>query len=275
MRKKWLSPTAAALCAVYAFSSCSVHTPKLPPENPPVEKSPAVCVDWYGNDGSRLRLFPDGSGTLGGRSLAWTENGGVIRCSLFPASSIGRSIELTGGSGEGLSVLILGDTRYSLVKKAEAPEEEAEETEEVREPTAEERIAQEGQEIAKLCFGFIGYNYKYGGKSPETGFDCSGLVYYVHEQLGYRLERVANDQAKQGMPIDKEDMQPGDVLCFGAPDYCSHVGIYVGEGWYIHAMGEAYGVVASSLDDPYLQRPKYEVRRMVGCEWLKIENTEE
>lgn len=139
------------------------------------------------------------------------------------------------------------------------------------EPTEEERIAREGQEAANLCFAQIGQKYKYGGKSPETGFDCSGLVWYVYSQLGYTLERVANYQAKQGILIEEEKMQPGDLLCFGAPGYVGHVGIYVGEGCYIHAMGAEFGVVLTPLDDPYLKRT-YEVRRIVGCEWLKSEN---
>ena len=135
----------------------------------------------------------------------------------------------------------------------------------------EEIATQEGQKAADLASGFVGYDYKYGGKTPETGFDCSGLVYYVYGQLGYTLERVANYQAKQGILIEHEDAQSGDILCFGAPDYCSHVGVYIGDGRYVHAMGAEFGVVLSSLDDPDLKRPKYEVRRIVGCEWLKTE----
>ena len=138
-------------------------------------------------------------------------------------------------------------------------------------PSPEEVAAQEGLDAANLCWGFIGTNYKYGGKTPESGFDCSGLVYYVYSQLGYTLERVANAQSKQGILIEKDNMQPGDVLCFGAPDYCGHVGVYVGDGWYIHAMGAEFGVVLTSLDDPYIKRPKYEARRIAGCEWLKTE----
>ena len=274
MRKKRVAPIAAVLCAVYAFSSCSVHIPKPRPTVSQYEKSFAADADWYGDNNRRLRLRPDGSGTLNERSLGWKEREGIIQCSLLPESTIGRSFELTEVFSKGLPVLTCGDERYSLIKKKNEPEEEAAVEEEVREPSPEELIAQEGQEAANLCFGFIGWNYKYGGKSPETGFDCSGLVYYVYEQLGYRLERVANAQSKQGVLIDKESMQPGDLLFFGAPDYCSHVGVYVGQGYYIHAMGSAYGVVASSLDDPYLKRPKYEVRRIAGCEWLKIENIE-
>ena len=274
MRKKRLSPIAAVLCAVYAFSSCSVHIPKPRHIISQYEKSFAAGIDWYGDSGRRLRLLSDGSGTLDERSLGWEEYEGVIQCSVLPESMIGRSMELTEVFSRGLPVLSCGEEQYSLVKKRKEPEAEAAAEEKIPEPSPEELIAQEGLEAANLCFGFIGFNYKYGGKSPETGFDCSGLVYYVYEQLGYRLERVANAQSKQGVLIDKESMQPGDLLFFGAPDYCSHVGVYVGQGYYIHAMGSAYGVVASSLDDPYLKRPKYEVRRIVGCDWLKIKNIE-
>ena len=273
MKKKWLSPVAALLCAVFAFINCSVHFSKPRQVKSQVEKSFATCVDWYGEDGSILRLLSDGSGTLNGRALVWKERGGRINCSLFPESSIGRSFELTEVFDKVFPLLECGDTHYSIARKA-AEAEEAESAEEKHEPTREELIAQEGLEAANLCFGFIGWNYKYGGKTPETGFDCSGLAYYVFEQLGYRLERVANAQKNQGISIAKEDVQPGDLLCFGAPDYCHHVGIYVGQGYYIHAMGSAYGVVASALDDPELKRPKYEVRRIAGCDWLKIENIE-
>lgn len=274
MRKKRLSPIAAALCAIYMFSSCSGHPPEPVREKTQYEKSFLTCLDWYDEECDILSFMPDGSGTLNGKSFTWKEHDDLIECSLFPESSIGRSFELTEVFGDGFPALICDSVKFGIEKKANEEPKEPEVIEEPPEPTQEELIAQEGQEIANLCFGFIGSNYKYGGKSPETGFDCSGLVYYVHEQLGYRLERVANAQSKQGILIDKENMQPGDVLCFGAPDYCSHVGIYVGQGYYIHAMGSEYGVVATSLDDPYIKRPKYEVRRMVGCDWLKIANIE-
>lgn len=274
MKKKWLLPAAAAVCAVFAFSSSSVHFQKPSADKSQHEKSFAACIGWYGENGDSLSFSSDGSGTLNGRSFIWDEHDGIIECSLVPESSIGRSIELIEAFGDGFPSLVSGDIKYSAVRKNELKTEEPEVVEKPPELTQEELIAREGQEIANLCFGFIGSNYKYGGKSPETGFDCSGLVYYVHEQLGYRLERVANAQSKQGVLINKENMQPGDVLCFGAPDYCSHVGIYVGQGYYIHAMGSEYGVVATSLDDSYIKRPKYEVRRMVGCDWLKEENIE-
>lgn len=132
----------------------------------------------------------------------------------------------------------------------------------------EVKNARQGREIADYALQFIGAKYKYGGKSPETGFDCSGFVYYVYAQFGYNLERVANDQARQGSEVAEGELMAGDLIAFykGA-DYVGHVGIYVGDGWYVHAAGEAYGVVLTSLDDPDLKR-EYTARRLVGCEEL-------
>ena len=136
-------------------------------------------------------------------------------------------------------------------------------------PTAEELL---GQQIAEYASGYIGAKYKYGGKSPETGFDCSGFVYYIYEQFGYRLERVANDQAQQGVEIEHDALIPGDLLAFyTSGKYVGHIGIYMGSGYYIHAMGSAYGVVLTSLDDAYSQRD-YTARRIIGCDELLLES---
>jgi len=138
-------------------------------------------------------------------------------------------------------------------------------------PSPEELLRQESQKIADYSLNFWGAKYKYGGDSlEEGGFDCSGLVYHCYGMAGYRLERVAAQQAKQGVEVPPEELWPGDVLCFKTSgNYVGHVGIYLGEGYYIHAMGEEYGVVVNSLDDPYLKRT-FTARRYVGCEELKI-----
>lgn len=131
--------------------------------------------------------------------------------------------------------------------------------------SAEEQL---GREIADFALNFLGSKYKYGGKTPEEGFDCSGLVYYVYSQFGYSLARVANDQARQGEEVAPEDLRAGDVLAFySGKDYVGHVGIYIGNGYYLHAMGSAYGVVLTSLDDPFLERV-YVARRFIGCDEL-------
>ena len=121
-----------------------------------------------------------------------------------------------------------------------------------------------GQQIVDYAMKFLGYNYVWGGASPDTGFDCSGLVYYVYGQFGYTMNRVAADQARNGVHVDAENMQPGDVLCFySSESYIGHVGIYIGNNRFIHAANSRSGVIITELSGYYSARG-IEVRRIVG-----------
>ena len=91
-----------------------------------------------------------------------------------------------------------------------------------------------GQAAVDLAMQFLGVPYVWGGTSP-SGFDCSGLVYYVYGQLGYSLNRVADDQMKNGIPVSFEELAPGDLVGFGTGGYASHIGMYIGDGKMIHA----------------------------------------
>ncbi|MDY3859836.1 MAG: SH3 domain-containing protein [Candidatus Limivicinus sp.] len=118
-----------------------------------------------------------------------------------------------------------------------------------------------GRQIADYALQFVGYNYSWGGKSPSTGFDCSGLVYYVYSQFGYTLNRVACDQANNGVAVT--ELQPGDILCFySGSSYIGHVGIYIGDNKFVHAQNSATGVVVTELAGYYATRG-YEARRIV------------
>jgi len=99
----------------------------------------------------------------------------------------------------------------------------------------------------------IGRKYVRGGQSPERGFDCSGLVKYVMAAFHLDLPRTARLQAKTGVPLvtDTSDLRPGDLLTFGRPKSgISHIGIYVGEGHFIHASSTAGRVIESPVYRP-------------------------
>ena len=120
-----------------------------------------------------------------------------------------------------------------------------------------------GQAVADFAQMYVGYSYVYGAASPETGFDCSGLVYYVYQQFGYTLNRVAAAQALNGTHVDHSDIEPGDILCFyTSGTYIGHVGIYIGDGQYVHAQSTATGVVTSPLSD---RGDRYEARRILAA----------
>lgn len=121
---------------------------------------------------------------------------------------------------------------------------------------------EKGQQIAQYAVQFVGCPYSWGGKDP-TGFDCSGLVYYVYQQFGITLNRVAQEQAQNGVHVDPDDLQPGDILCFySGSSYIGHAGIYIGFGMFVHAQNSATGVVITELAGHYADRG-FEARRIV------------
>lgn len=100
-----------------------------------------------------------------------------------------------------------------------------------------ENVASAAGEIVLSAMGFLGLPYKRGGNSFDTGFDCSGFVKALYSQtLGKVLPRSAAEQAAQTTTIQKEELQPGDLVFFNTMRRAfSHVGIYVGEGKFIHS----------------------------------------
>jgi cell wall-associated NlpC family hydrolase len=99
---------------------------------------------------------------------------------------------------------------------------------------------------------FLGTPYMWGGSSPTTGFDCSGLVQYAYAQSGVTLPRVAADQYDVGTPVDRTQLQPGDIVFFkDSSGYVHHEGLYLGGGKFLHAPHTGDVVKISSLDEPY------------------------
>jgi cell wall-associated NlpC family hydrolase len=115
----------------------------------------------------------------------------------------------------------------------------------------------------------IGTRYVRGGQSPLRGFDCSGLVRYVLGGLNIPLPRTAAEQARVGLAMGRDTtrLRPGDLLTFGKPRRgVSHVGIYMGNGRFIHASSAAGRVIESDLERPMspLIRPWKGTRRVVS-----------
>lgn len=111
--------------------------------------------------------------------------------------------------------------------------------------------------VIALAQAQVGNKYVWGGTTP-AGFDCSGLVQYVYKNAtGIDVTRTTYSQLKQGRAVALKDAQPGDLLFFGA----GHVGIYAGNGQYIHAATPAQGVCVSKLSSYF---PVTSVRRVLN-----------
>jgi cell wall-associated NlpC family hydrolase len=94
-----------------------------------------------------------------------------------------------------------------------------------------------GREIAMYAMGLIGTGYRFGGKNPEAGLDCSGMVSYIFRQAaGIRLDGSAADIARRGRPVARKNLHLGDLVFFNTRNApFSHVGVYVGDDRFIHA----------------------------------------
>lgn len=115
-----------------------------------------------------------------------------------------------------------------------------------------------GEEVVALALSYLGTPYAYGGASSK-GFDCSGFTMYIFSQFGYSLPHSATSQWNDsGEYVERADLQPGDLVLFCDPSRsngkaCSHVGIYIGDGEFVHASSGSSGkyVRISSLSESY------------------------
>lgn len=105
-----------------------------------------------------------------------------------------------------------------------------------------------GSQIVSYAKQFLGVPYVYGGNGPSS-FDCSGFTSYVYRHFGYTLNRTASTQLSNGVAVSKSELQPGDLVFFryNTSYPASHVGIYIGNGQFIHASTNKYKVQIDQL----------------------------
>ncbi len=120
-----------------------------------------------------------------------------------------------------------------------------------------------GEALARTALSYRGMPYRWGGDTTR-GFDCSGFVKAVYRKWGIYLPHCAAEQIHSGERIPRSKLQPGDLVFFKntyrhGP---SHVGIYVGNGWFIHAADPAQGVILSRLDSAFNKKHWCEARRL-------------
>ena len=164
-----------------------------------------------------------------------------------------------GGKTTGVAVSADALNASQKVETVKPEKEEA-----VEEPKKEEVVQVSlGDQIVSKAKTCLGVPYVWNGTSMK-GFDCSGLVYYVLKELGYSPKRTSSDQYKMGTYVSKSKLQPGDLVFFAGTykSGISHVGIYIGDGKFIHSPHSGDVVKISDLNSNYYTNHYYGARRI-------------
>lgn len=128
------------------------------------------------------------------------------------------------------------------------------------------------EDVLFRALGLVGTPYHWGGNTPDSGFDCSGLIGYVYrDAAGIALPRSTHEMLSMHAPnVDRDALQSGDLLFFatGGGSTVSHAGIYVGEGRFVHAPATGGTVRLDSLSKPYWQKAYLNAKRVIHPEHL-------
>ncbi len=218
--------------------------PTEEPEDKPEEEAPESefpCTGVLSRDLVRFRAAPD------------------LESDVYTLFSTGRQVTVLGLEGDWYKVEANGKTGWLFAEYVRLLDEDEAEEEELPE------AGDLAQSVIALAKQNLGVPYRYGGASPD-GFDCSGLVYYCFLSSGVKLNRTASGQYTQGVYVEKDQLEPGDLVFFVSPGTWSigHVGIYIGSGEFIHASTGSHEIVISELDASYWTTNYYGARRITG-----------
>jgi cell wall-associated NlpC family hydrolase len=140
-------------------------------------------------------------------------------------------------------------------------------TPDASEPTPQRGWSAQAEELILRAVAMLGVNYRYGGNSPEKGFDCSGFVRHVFgDALGITLPRNVYEQSRTGAPIASAQLRPGDLVFFNTLRRSfSHVGIYLGNNRFIHAPRTGQSVRIAKLNQSYWAQRFNGARRVLAA----------
>lgn len=129
---------------------------------------------------------------------------------------------------------------------------------------AAQYVGEKNQAVVNQAQQFLGTPYKWGGESPQTGFDCSGFAQWLYEQQGISLPRTTYQQIKVGAKVGIDELGVGDLVFFGSKKDPHHEGIYIGNGQFIHAPHTGDVIKISSLREGYYRQNFVTGRRVTG-----------
>lgn len=120
-------------------------------------------------------------------------------------------------------------------------------------PYEPQRVSEKGNEVVLYALGLIDIGYQFGGKNSKTGLDCSGMVSYIYgKAVGIQITGSAADIARCGREINPSTLRPGDLVFFNTLNRpFSHVGVYIGDGRFIHAPSSRGRVRIERMDNVY------------------------
>lgn len=123
--------------------------------------------------------------------------------------------------------------------------------------------SESAREVVLMALGLLDTGYRYGGRNPEAGLDCSGMVSHVFAQAaGIKLGGSAAEIARRGRMVQRDEIRPGDLVFFNTRGFAySHVGIYLGEGRFIHAPSSQGLVRTEKLDQGWFANRWHDTRR--------------
>lgn len=190
-------------------------------------------------DGSDVRM----------RAAAGTDSE-IVRVTTY-----GESVEILGVDGEWYKVSAGGKTGYIRGDYVSFTEPD---------PSQAPAAGSIGEQIVAFAEQFLGTPYVWAGSSP-SGFDCSGFVSYVFKNYGYTVNRTAASMYTNGVAVDKSELQIGDAVFFASSsESIGHVGIYIGDGEFIHSSSGCGYVTISGLDESYYSRMYVGARRIAS-----------